>query len=137
MFTVGEGYRRKELHREFGGQQVGRISTPANDNLIFLFAGDPVGKPDYLSGWTSYGVFRFVGEGRYGHMTFTRGNRALRQHTAEGKHVHLFTRPDAATADHVRYEGEMIYRAHFYKEGADLRQNPRRMIVFLLKNADI
>lgn len=133
MFTVGEVYSRAGLHRQYGGQLYTRISTPANHDLIFLFADDPVGETHYLSGWTNYGLFRFVGEGRYGHMSFTRGNRAVRHHQQRGKSIHLFLRVTADDKDHVRYEGHMIYRAHFYKEGADLRQTPRRMIVFLLK----
>jgi 5-methylcytosine-specific restriction protein A len=132
-FRTGEIYSRAELHAAFGGQPRTRISTPANQRIIFLFADEPVGEVNYVSGWTSYGIFRFVGEGRYGHMKFIRGNRALRHHNQRDKSVHLFLRVRRNDPDTVRYAGEMRYIAHFYKEGVDLRSEPRRMIVFLLK----
>lgn len=136
MFKVGEVYSRAALHNQYGGQPHTRISTPAHTDMILLFANHTFsrnGNGPYTSGWTRYGVFRFVGEGRFGHMAFTRGNRALRDHVDAGKSVHLFVRVDAKTPDRVRYEGEFVYRGHFYKEGEDQRNNLRRMIVFVLK----
>lgn len=136
MFTVGEVYSRAALHEQYGGQPHNRISTPADAEMILLFANHQFsrnGNGAYTSGWTRYGVFRFVGEGRYGHMSFTRGNRALRDHSRTGKQVHLFVRVDAQTPDRVRYEGEFVYRGHFYKEAHDQQNNLRRVIVFVLK----
>jgi 5-methylcytosine-specific restriction protein A len=133
MFRVGEVYNRIDLHHQYGGQPRSRISTPADHPFIFLFADEPIGERQYLSGWTNYGIFRFVGEGRYGHMAFTRGNRALRHHLRENKRVHLFLRVTPHDYTRVRYEGEVQYSAHFYKEGQDLHNEARRMIVFLLK----
>ncbi len=138
MFNVGEVYSRAKLHATYGGQPHTRISTPAGHNMILLFANHSVTQNGtagghYSSGWTQYGVFRFVGEGRYGHMSFTRGNRALRDHLNSGKQIHLFIRFGQGPPDAVRYEGEFIYRGHFYKEGLDERRDVRRMIVFALK----
>jgi 5-methylcytosine-specific restriction enzyme A len=137
VFTVGAVYSRQSLHKQYGGQLYRRISTPAHHPVIFLFADDPVGEAHYLSGWTSYGVFRFIGEGRYGHMTFTRGNRALRYHQTNGKGLHLFLRQTPTDPDTVCYQGQMRYSAHFYKEGNDLNHHSRRMIVFLLKHVSV
>ncbi len=138
MFNVGEVYSRVKLHATYGGQPHTRISTPAEHDLILLFAShsvlhNPNSNGYYTSGWTQYGIFRFVGEGRYGHMSFTRGNRALRDHLNSGKQIHLFTRSDSQPSDRVQYEGEFVYRGHFYKEGLDQRRDLRRMIVFVLK----
>lgn len=136
MFIVGEVYSRSHLHSRFGGQLRNRISTPAGQNIILLFANHRYtrdGHNGYTSGWTRYGVFRFLGEGRYGHMAFTRGNRALRDHLRTGKRVHLFVRSADGDHDLVHYEGEFVYRGHFYKEGQDQRSDTRRMIVFALK----
>lgn len=134
VFTQGQVYRRAALHEQYGGQPHNRISTPAAHDMIFLFANDVMDRQDYFSGWTNYGVFRFIGEGRYGHMSFTRGNRALRYHQRQGKTIHVFSRLDAIhQRDKVRYEGEFFYRGHFYKEGYDLSDTIRRMIVFVLK----
>lgn len=138
VLKIGEVYSRNELHLWFGGQSRSRISTPANHDIIMLFTanGSARRNGDYPSGWTSYGVFRFVGEGRRGHMAFTRGNRALREHTQRGKQVHLFVRVYPDNGDAVRYEGEFTYRGHFYKEGKDQHGDTRRMIVFVLKPVD-
>ncbi|MFZ4816169.1 MAG: hypothetical protein ACOYL5_16670 [Phototrophicaceae bacterium] len=133
MFEVGQLYNRTELHQYHGGQRHSRISTPAKQAAIFAFATPDDPNSEYRCGWTSYGVFRFIGEGRVGHMSFARGNLALRQHTQAGKVIHLFTRPNHATPDWVRYEGRFAYSSHFYKEGGDIHNNMRRMIVFLLK----
>lgn len=139
MFNLGEVYSRTALHKVYGGQLHTRISTPAEYNMIFLFAWDNLEHnrsregEAYLSGWTSYGIFRFVGEGRYGHMVFARGNRALRHHERTGKTVHLFVRLAEDDLDQVRYEGQFAYSGHFYKEGLDARHHLRRMIVFVLK----
>lgn len=134
VFTQGQVYRRPQLHELYGGQPHNRISTPAAHDLIFLFANDQVDRNDFFSGWTSYGIYRFIGEGRYGHMSFTRGNRALRYHERQGKALHIFTRLEADNGGSgVRYEGQFHYRGHFYKEGYDLNNEIRRMIVFVLK----
>lgn len=138
VLKIGEVYSRNDLHLWFGGQSRARISTPASQDMILLFTtnGSAHHQDDFPSGWTSYGVFRFVGEGRKGHMAFTRGNRALREHAQRGKQVHLFVRVSADDADTVRYEGEVAYRGHFYKEGKDENGSTRRMIVFVLKPVD-
>ena len=37
MFVQGQVYRRRDLHDQYGGQQQGGISTPANYPIILLF----------------------------------------------------------------------------------------------------
>ena len=39
MFVQGQVYRRRDLHDQYGGQQQGGISTPANHPIILLFTG--------------------------------------------------------------------------------------------------
>lgn len=140
VFKPGEIYSRRTLHQQYGGQPHNRICTPAEQDMILLFANhhdSQNGNGPYTSGWTKFGVFRFIGEGRYGHMAFTRGNRALRDHLTYNKRLHVFVRTGRETPDRVRYEGEFVYRGHFYKEGHDVRNNMRRMIVFVLKPRNV
>lgn len=140
MFEQGKIYERAQLHSEYGGQPHARISTPAEHDVILLFANRRQavqGESLYRSGWTPYGVFRFVGEGQRGHMQFLRGNLALRDHRHNGKRIHLFVRVHPDEAQQVRYEGEFIYGGHFYKERHDLEQQSRRIIVFALKPAEV
>lgn len=133
MFERGQVYQRADIHAQVGGQSRTRISTPTAHNIILLFSTDHQTEFDDLrSGWTRYGIYRFVGEGRLGHMLFTRGNLAVRQHRTEGKTLHLFISINDNPAT-VRYEGQFMYSGHFYKEGLDAHRQTRRMIVFILK----
>jgi len=43
---VGDIYSRADLHAVYGGQLYTRISTPAEHDLILLFADDPVGETE-------------------------------------------------------------------------------------------
>jgi 5-methylcytosine-specific restriction protein A len=38
-----------------------------------------------------HGVFLYIGEGQKDDMLFVRGNKAIRDHAADGKDLHLFT----------------------------------------------
>ena len=38
-----------------------------------------------------HGVFLYIGEGQKDDMLFVQGNKAIRDHAADGKDLHLFT----------------------------------------------
>lgn len=40
LFVPGQSYRRRDLHKRWGGQRQGGISTPSRNNIILLFTGD-------------------------------------------------------------------------------------------------
>ena len=126
----GHEYNRRTLHKEFGGQQQGGISTPANHNMIFLFTADRGSDYGYKDGWTPEGLFTYTGEGQRGDMQFLRGNAAIRDHHANGKTLHLF---ENIGGGQVRYLGEMTYHGHTEQSGPDLEGKMRKMIVFQLK----
>ena len=105
MFTVGQLYRRTDLHRRFGGQKQGGISTPATHSFLMLFTGEQGQQYGYKDGWTEDGVFFYTGEGQEGDMPFVRGNKAIRDHTADGKDIHLFA---YVSRGQVRYVGQMV-----------------------------
>ena len=86
MFEVGRTYsRRDELHRLYGGQQQGGISTPTDQPFIMLFTGESGEQYGYRDGWGESGVFVYTGEGQTGDMVFLRGNRAIREHVQDDK----------------------------------------------------
>jgi len=64
MFVQGELYWRRDLHRQFGGQQQGGISTPKQHPIILLFTGETGEQYGYRDDWTPEGVFLYTGEGR-------------------------------------------------------------------------
>ena len=129
MFVQGREYRRIDLHNQFGGQRQGGISTPINYPLIFLFSGEVGEQYGYADGWTNERLFLYVGEGQQGDMEFIRGNAAIRDHTINGKDLHLLFYVSKGI---VRYVSQMVCIGFHYKEGPDAGGNKRRLIVFEL-----
>ena len=90
MFEVGKIYNRKEdINSKYGGQQQGGISTPKRP-YIFIFTGLSGQKYGYNDGWDKNGVFLYTGEGQIGDMRFIKGNKAIRDHSINGKELLLF-----------------------------------------------
>ena len=80
-FVAGKIYRRTELHKIYGGQTQGGISTPAKQNVILLFTGETGAQHGYTDGWLD-GVFNYFGEGQIGDMPWVRGNSSIRDHVS-------------------------------------------------------
>lgn len=125
-FVIGKEYRRRDLHAEYGGQQQGGISTPARHPIIFLFSGPSGERYGYTDGWKGR-RYLYCGEGQVGDMSFTRGNKAIRDHG--DKEIHVFEQIGGGL---VRYVGEFRYDCHHIREGTDTQGRKRRMIVFEL-----
>ncbi len=129
MFIQGREYRRIDLHKQFGGQGQGGISTPSKYPLILLFTGEVGEHYGYADGWTQDRLFFYVGEGQQGDMQFVRGNAAIRDHNVDGKDLHLFSYVRKGV---VRYLDQMVCVGSHSKDGPDANGNIRRMIVFEL-----
>lgn len=129
MFTLGHVYRRAELHRVFGGQQQGGISTPAKHKIILIFTSESGEQHGYQDGWTIDGRFFYTGEGQHGDMRFIRGNAAIRDHVEDGKELHMF---EYTSKGCVQYLGEMTCSGFHYVNGSDTGKQKRRMIIFEL-----
>jgi 5-methylcytosine-specific restriction protein A len=125
-FVVGQEYRRQDLHAEYGGQQQGGISTPAKHPIIFLFSGPSGEQYGYTDSWQG-GRYLYCGEGQEGDMTFTRGNKAIRDHGDKEIHAFEYVKPGI-----VRYVGEFKYGGFHTREGKDIRGRLRKVIVFEL-----
>lgn len=129
MFVQGTEYRRRDLHDKFGGQQQGGISTPARFPFIMIFTGDSGHTYGYRDGWQSNGVFYYTGEGQEGDMKFIKGNKAIRNHVADGRDLHLF---EYIRTGYVRYIGQMQCIGYHVRRGPDRNGNDRQIIVFEL-----
>jgi 5-methylcytosine-specific restriction protein A len=130
-FEVGRVYnRRGELHSRFGGQQQGGIATPQGQPFLLLFTGESGEQYGYRDGWNDEGVFVYTGEGQVGDMTFVRGNRAIRDHAADGKVLELFQ--NLGKGEGYRYLGEFLCSTWDYRRGRDREGNDRQVIVFHL-----
>ena len=65
-------------------------------------------------------------------MSFTKGNRAIRDHAANGKALHVFEQ-DKKDKRFLRYLGEMEYVNSVYREAPDTDGKQRKAIVFQLR----
>lgn len=129
-WEVGHVYnRRADLHGRFGGQQQGGISTPADHPLIFLFTSKSGSRYGYEDEFRSDGSFWYTGEGQVEDMSMARGNRAIRDHEADGKELHLF---EAVGGGNVRYIGQAFYLTHHIEERRDANDDLRQAIVLEL-----
>jgi Protein NO VEIN, C-terminal len=133
-FTLSPGriIRRRELHKTFGGQTQGGISTPSNGQLVILISGDSGKQHGYSDEWTDDGVFLYTGEGQRGDMKFQAGNRAIRDHVQNQKTLQLFEQ-NKKDKRFLRYIGEMEYIKHSFQDAPDTDGAKRQAIVFHLR----
>jgi 5-methylcytosine-specific restriction protein A len=139
-FVEQETYIRKEIHSALGGQRQGGISTPALYPFIFIFTGETGQLQGYgFDGWKAKDRFHYTGEGQpaRGDMTFTGGNRAIRDHIANDERILLFEilkkrRPGQGN---VKFLGELEYVDHRI-ESRDTNGVRRDVIVFHLRPVD-
>jgi 5-methylcytosine-specific restriction protein A len=125
----GQVYRRREIHEAFGGQRQGGISTPAEHPVVLLFTGEQGAQYGYHDGFQTDETFWYTGEGQVGDMQMVRGNRAIRDHAAAGRAMHLFQYVEPGR---VRYMGEATYLDHHMQTAPDREGNQRQAIVFEL-----
>jgi len=127
-FEVGRTYRRRDIHTAHGGQQQGGISTPKDKSYLLLFTG--TGEHyGYEDGWEPNGVYRYSSEGQVGDMTFTGGNKAIRDHAKDGKDLHLFKQGGKGR---VQYLGCFACSSWERRDAKDKNDKPRQAIVFYL-----
>lgn len=132
-FEIGRVYnRRRDIHERFGGQQQGGIITPAQHPLVLIITGEEGLEHGYADRYRADGVFEYFGEGQIGDMRMRAGNRAIAEHSAQGKSLLLFRR----TSEGVRFEGEMVCEGHHISRAPDSEGNERDAIVFELRTLE-
>lgn len=132
-FEVGALYsRRDQIHGLLGGQRQGGISTPASSPFVILFTGEAGKQHGYHDFWDDNGVLHYYGEGQVGDMKFSGGNRAIREHLANGNRLLLFQMMGHGRA--CRFLGEFEF-VHAYEqfEVPDTKGLPRKALVFMLR----
>ncbi|WP_417478768.1 HNH endonuclease [Maricaulis sp.] len=134
-FVIGEEYsRRDDIHAAFGGQRQGGISTPSEHPYVFIFTGKSGEQHGYTDGWQDNEIFLYTGEGQRGDMTFKAGNKAIRDHTLNGKDLLLFEA--LGKRKPVRYLGIFSCQSWGAFRGPDSDGNERECIQFHLVPAD-
>ena len=130
LFTIGQRYHRQtELHDKFGGNRQSGISPCSKHPIIFLFHS-PTGKESgYQDGMDFDNKYNYSGEGSKGDMEFTRGNRAILNHQADGRELHLFKKEKSGL---YQYLGQFEYAYHQILESEDIENKKRKLIQFTL-----
>ncbi|MFJ2868823.1 hypothetical protein [Kitasatospora sp. NPDC087314] len=114
---------RAEVGAAFGGALYGGIEPAPDSDMVLVYSDPKVGE---LHGYTFDGqaedddrgpLYLYTGEGKTGNQQFTGGNKALRDHAADGRTLQLFV-ADGNVIDQVtgrkkkgkrqRYIGQMI-----------------------------
>lgn len=121
--------RRADIHRWFSGQMQGGISAPPQAPYVFLFTGESGESFGYRDEWID-GVFHYVGEGQVGDMEFVRGNRAIRDHSQNGKEILLFGA--LGKSKPVQFHGQFECASWEEASGPDKNGDKRRLIIFHL-----
>ncbi len=128
--TIGQEYRRSDLHNLYGGSRQGGISPSRSSPTVFLITSPAGEQHGYqYDGPQPDGTYWYTGEGQLGDMEFMRGNKAIRDAEANGKELHLFEETRSA---HVRYLGPVQCVGHHYASAPDRSGTLRRVIVFEL-----
>ena len=116
-FEVGNVYhRQRDIHEVYGGQERGGIATPDGVPYVFLFTGETGEQYGYSDGWRPDGIFAYTGEGQHGDMEFVRGNRAIRNHLADGRDLLLF--------EATKTKGTYRFRGCFGSAGWETQKAP-------------
>jgi len=135
MYEIGKTYNRaRDIHGKYGGQRQGGISTPKGQPFVFLFAAPSGHQYGYQDGWDAEGVFLYTGEGQRGNMVFRGGNKAIRDHAAEGKDLLMFE--SLGKGRGYRYRGAFACASWEYRRAPDKSGRARNAIVFHLLKED-
>jgi 5-methylcytosine-specific restriction enzyme A len=129
-FEPGRIYnRRSDIHARFGGQQQGGIITPSQHSLVIIITGEEGLEHGYADRYRADGVFEYFGEGQVGDMRLRAGNRAIAEHSSQGKDLLLFRK----TSDGLRFEGDMVCEGYHLERAPDRKGTKRDAIVFELR----
>jgi hypothetical protein len=128
----GDRLARREVHARYGGRQQGGISPSRLAPAVMFFTDPDTGhKHGYYDGVDDDGLFEYVGEGQKGDQQFTQGNRAIRDHAAEGRTLEGFR----STGTSATYLGEFELVDTFFRDAHETGDvsTMRQVIVFRLR----
>ncbi|WUD75255.1 YDG/SRA domain-containing protein [Streptomyces sp. NBC_00510] len=130
LLKPGEEIRRVDLHNRYGGSRQGGISPSQQTDNILIFTDATAGpQHGYEDRWESDGTFRYTGEGQIGDQTFTKGNKAIRDHLKNGKRLRLFI----GSRGVVRYTGEWVLnpgKPYSWGSAPSTNNGPLRTVIY-------
>lgn len=130
MFQRGNRYhRQRDLHDRFGGNRQSGIAPCASHPYVFLFSSPRGEEFGYRDGWAGPAEYSYTGEGQAGDMEMARGNRAILEHEAASRELHLF---EKIGAGYYEYAGQFRYVSHQVRQGPDVDGQNRSQLIFRL-----
>lgn len=125
--TPGHTIRRTALHEEYGGRRQGGISpSKVSANVFVITAPDKGELHGYLyDGPRDDGYWHYTGEGQFGDQRMVQGNRAIRDHEAEGRELHVFS----AFGTELTYIGQFRYVDHYTADAPETNNGPTRTVI--------
>ena len=132
--AVGQTLIRRELQQRYGGAPFGGIEPSRSTPNVLLFTDPATGqRHGYFDGWADDGCFHYTGEGQRGDQQFREGNKAIRDHLADGRELRLFR----ATGRQVTYLGAFtsdLEQPYYFTDAPETGGGPlRTVIVFRLR----
>lgn len=129
----GDTIRRSELNARYGGRRYGGISPSRQSDNVFLFTDQERGAVHgyiYDGFNPEDGLYHYTGEGQEDDQRMIQGNRAVRDHAAEERELHLFDSSDgiATYLGQFEYVDDRQEDAHQTKKVGE-----RKVIVFRLR----
>jgi hypothetical protein len=129
----GEEIKRVALHETYGGRRQGGISPSKQSANVFLFTDQARGVVHgyiYDGDNEEDGLYHYTGEGQEGDQRMVQGNRAIRDHVAEGRELHLFD----SSGGIATYLGQFEYVDDYPGDAHQTNSpEPRKVIVFRLR----
>ena len=123
--------RRRDVHAKLGGNRQSGIADCSGQPYVLLFSNKSGSSYGYEDGWRQEDeVFIYTGEGQVGDMEWKRGNKAIRDHVANGKSLLLFE--GTSTKGQVKFVGEFVCSEFLMSQRPDIDGNLRNAIQFLL-----
>jgi 5-methylcytosine-specific restriction enzyme A len=127
--SVNAVYRRADLHARFGGSRYCGIVRLKLEPVLLLFHTEEPGQQFYRDGFAQDGLYWYSGEGAVGDMTWTAGNRAVRDHVNLGLDLFFFER--AQRKDGLWRFAHIFHYVDHKREGRiDKTGNSRSAIIF-------
>ena len=131
--TPGQTIRRTELHAQYGGRRQGGISPSRETPNVFVITAPARGEAfGYVyDGWGDDGYFHYTGEGQVGDQTITQGNKAIHDHEAQGRELHVLE----ANGTELTYIGQFSFHDCYPADADDVSDDPgqRKVVVFRLE----
>ncbi|MDX6652601.1 MAG: hypothetical protein QOJ38_1382 [Solirubrobacterales bacterium] len=125
---------RQEVHAKYGGRRQGGISPSAQTANVFAITAPTGARYGYIyDGPGDDGYFHYTGEGQVGDQQMIQGNRAIRDHEAEGRDLHLFE----AHGTELLNLGRFRYHDHYSGDAPEVgSDDQRKVIVFRLEEIE-